>query len=339
MNRKLPIYACFYAEDMQFMAAHSLRYGTIENGGSLFGTKTHGDNFIVMLVSGPGPNAVRGRAHFEDDPDYIMKVSEYLFEKYGLQYIGNFHSHPKLGLPSPSPVDFDQIRRLAIRNNYPQLIQLILTYEYKSDCPESLCHPKERPYTEVMSKGSSACNISPCELTGNRNDIQRPFIRIRVLKGKNPIRNSLSNTGLIKSLDSSESMFFPLDRIIFDEFSVLPDGQIGPQVPAVLADKLTVLPEDVLTKADVAITDDFLTIKLPLGNSYILTVIFAIEDACPIKTILINSNFEDKSKDITHQIVKAVFSDDLLGVYERAMEVVNGGERDVGPNGCYEWRT
>ena len=46
-----------------------------------------------MLAVSAGPNATRNAVNFHDDHEFIMEVSRYLLSHYGIQYVGNNHSH------------------------------------------------------------------------------------------------------------------------------------------------------------------------------------------------------------------------------------------------------
>lgn len=341
-----------YLEDLQFMAAHAWGYGNIETGGALFGTRTHGESIVVMLALGPGPHAVRGGAHFKDDPDYIMRASEFLFENYGLQYGGNHHSHHRLGLSSPSTVDSDQIRRLAIRNNYRQQVQLIIAYEDRS---VRLLNRRHQSETSSKSIDSPFGKVAPIPKTSNNSEDRFPFVRIdayyyanaqtgsyvnsriKILKGESPIRRSLSSISPVPCIGAVEDLSFPLDRIIFDEFVAPASEQQGPRMPEALAERLGVLPEDVLVKSEVTVNDGSLTVELPLSHGHVLTLTIALEDEYPINKLLVTTHGADQSQDVVCQIAKPLASDDLPAVYRWAQRIVNGNGRNAGQSGGYGW--
>jgi len=334
-------FICLYPEDMRFMAWLACESGTIETGGSLFGSHTHGDNIVVALALGPGPKAAAAAAHFTDDPEYIMRISKWLFEHYGLQYVGNEHSHHQMELREPSAVDAEQIRLLALRNNYRQLVQLIITYEEASRFLRKLRRSKGGFWRKPLTEDAWVRRVSSSFLGEHRGNLELPFVtvdayfyrnaqvdsyvpsKIKLLKGKNPIRSCLLAEGLVEGLSTADDRYFPLERIIFDEQAVFP-GNCEDQIPEALADKLKALPEDVLVKSQFTLDDDSLILELPLSDRYTLKLKFDLEEGHSIKELLITSYQEDDSAEVVFQLLKAVDSDDLQAVYENALRMADG---------------
>src|SRR5260370_30584537 len=80
---------------------------SIETGGDLFGRWT--DIPTVLLATKAGPSAQRNNAHFRLDVDYLRQLSETLASDWALRYFGDWHSHHRLGLSSPSGGDQKRI--------------------------------------------------------------------------------------------------------------------------------------------------------------------------------------------------------------------------------------
>lgn len=98
-----------------------------ETGGDLFGLVTPMP--VVLLATRVGPNAVRETAHFKLDIEYLRSLSDLLAGDWGLRYLGDWHSHHRLGLPAPSAGDRERIRRVASRNGFPVMAEVIATIE------------------------------------------------------------------------------------------------------------------------------------------------------------------------------------------------------------------
>jgi len=101
---------------------------TDETGGDLFGLWSAGRRPVIFLAVGPGPDAVHERAHFGQDVAFLSSVAQVLQDECGLQYLGDWHSHHELGLRSPSSGDAEHIRRIARRNGFDSMAELILTH-------------------------------------------------------------------------------------------------------------------------------------------------------------------------------------------------------------------
>lgn len=76
-----------------------------ETGGQLFGYKTPEGYVVVLYAIGPGPHANHQTTFFNQDVQYFKKVYKILHPKYGLCYIGEWHSHHRLGIDIPSSHD------------------------------------------------------------------------------------------------------------------------------------------------------------------------------------------------------------------------------------------
>lgn len=97
--------AFIYKSELDFISRCILDYKTIETGGQLFGYWTADGSPVVVYAIGPGANANHQVAFFNQDVDYLLYVGNVLVHHYGLQHIGEWHSHHKLGLAHPSEHD------------------------------------------------------------------------------------------------------------------------------------------------------------------------------------------------------------------------------------------
>lgn len=76
-----------------------------ETGGELFGFYRDDGTPVVCYAIGPGPNANHQFAFFNQDLDYLETTGETLVGGFGLEHIGEWHSHHRLGLARPSGHD------------------------------------------------------------------------------------------------------------------------------------------------------------------------------------------------------------------------------------------
>lgn len=98
-----------YANELEILGSYIQDYQDIETGGQLFGSWTASGAPRILYVIGPGPNANHQQAFFNQDIQYLEFMGTEL-KKYGLQHIGEWHSHHCLGLPSPSGHDAHTIQ-------------------------------------------------------------------------------------------------------------------------------------------------------------------------------------------------------------------------------------
>lgn len=97
--------AIIYQSELDFISRCILDYPNIETGGELFGFWTATGIPVVLFAIGPGANANHQVKFFNQDVDYLVRVGRGFIRKFGLQHIGEWHSHHQLGLPEPSAHD------------------------------------------------------------------------------------------------------------------------------------------------------------------------------------------------------------------------------------------
>ena len=116
------------------------QYYNIEIGGDLYGLWADDGTPIVFLATGPGPEAVSYEYKFHQDNKAIMQCEKYLFQEYGIQYLGDWHSHHILGLKHPSGGDAKRIQNLLQQPGRHRMIEFIVTHDYsQSSRNEKIC--------------------------------------------------------------------------------------------------------------------------------------------------------------------------------------------------------
>lgn len=117
-----------YESEAQKMAEYVAQYPSIETGGDLFGYWTHSGAPVVMYVLGPGPCSQHHYTSFYQDPDYLHDVGTALYHTHGLQHVGEWHSHHRLGLNEPSSGDIQTVRRGIQRQRWDRFLLTICTF-------------------------------------------------------------------------------------------------------------------------------------------------------------------------------------------------------------------
>ena len=118
-------FAAIYESELQAIGLESSSWET-ETGGDLFGVWQ--DIPIIYLATRAGQKAIRNNTHFRLDVEYLIKISSELSNEWGLRYFGDWHSHHKLGLHSPSTGDRERVKRLAEKNNFREMIEFVTTF-------------------------------------------------------------------------------------------------------------------------------------------------------------------------------------------------------------------
>ena len=117
--------AFIYKSEFDFISRCILDYKDIETGGQLFGYWTADGSPVVVYAIGPGSNANHQVAFFNQDVDYLINVGNALVHHYGLQHIGEWHSHHKLGLAQPSGHDASTMAETIKEKNLSKFLLCI----------------------------------------------------------------------------------------------------------------------------------------------------------------------------------------------------------------------
>ena len=119
------LFATIYKQDLDYLSKCILDYPDSETGGDLFGFWNNRGLPVIVYVSGPGENCYRDSGFFRQDLDFLIGTGNHLFENYGLQHIGSWHSHHKLSLAVPSLHDSNTMVN-AIKNSNLERFFMVL---------------------------------------------------------------------------------------------------------------------------------------------------------------------------------------------------------------------
>lgn len=104
-----------FASEVEYIVRCMLDCPDCETGGDLFGFWTHTGCPAVQYAIGPGPGARGTVGFFQQDRGFLRDCGEQLIQEFGLQHIGEWHSHHRLGLARPSLHDSATVRRAIER--------------------------------------------------------------------------------------------------------------------------------------------------------------------------------------------------------------------------------
>lgn len=123
-----------YESELRVLAGLSAEGGNLEFAGSLYGLQTRDGTPVILLAttdgSGPttdGPGAIHRSGYCEIGLDYFRKTAALVECRFGVEWIGNFHWHHRLGIDKPSRGDTGQVVSVSGRNDFDQLISIITT--------------------------------------------------------------------------------------------------------------------------------------------------------------------------------------------------------------------
>ncbi len=187
-QRKYPI--AIYESELQAIGLESASWNT-ETGGDLFGV--WGDIPIVYFASRAGPNAKRDHAHFRLDVDYLIRLSGLLEKDWGLRYFGDWHSHHRLGLESPSAGDRKRIVSVAGKNNFDEMAEFIVTFASTYDAEKTIVI---NPYAYLELPSHDLTDVA-----------------LIVLQGLSPIRSALIAASSLREQQLDTFSSFPTETL------------------------------------------------------------------------------------------------------------------------------
>lgn len=122
--------ALIYSSELDYIARCIQDFPNIETGGQLYGAWTASGAPRVIYVIGPGPRANHQTTFFNQDVEYLENIGAKLKE-YGLQHIGEWHSHHHLNLPYPSGHDAQTMQNGIVQLNLNRLLLCIGSFNEK----------------------------------------------------------------------------------------------------------------------------------------------------------------------------------------------------------------
>ena len=155
-----------YMNELEYVLRCILERPDIETGGELFGFWKDDGTPVVTYAIGPGPKANHEYAFFNQDMDYLSCVGAVLTRKFGLEHIGEWHSHHQLGLVRPSRHDAATIAHGMVAHRRKRFLLCIGTcpahsvrlggFAFRQESGEVFSHVKwhvfgvESPYRRAL---------------------------------------------------------------------------------------------------------------------------------------------------------------------------------------------
>ena len=309
-KKPLSQYITAFAGDLQYMAGDAHSHGNIETGGGLYGLWSHSGRPVIMLATPSGPGACNETAHFAVDTDYVTRVNGQLQKRFGIQYLGNWHSHHSLGMDHPSRGDVGQIHRVAGRNNIPRMVQIVLTHE-----GGAIVRVNAFIYAEAPKGPYTRCPL-------------------KILPDQSPIRTALAGSDILCTTGKPH-LDFPLERIVYDaEKSSAEPNDARQSIPSVLVEQLGELPDEIAGRTEIYPNKDVILISLPSLNDYRICIAYKVtESHLEVHSVhLVRPNTK-----VSVDITKDVPTDNgasLSLIYERSEERVRCDKQKDFVCGC-----
>lgn len=160
---------------------------TTETGGELIGLWSHADSptvllagVTIVLAGGPAPGSRRRSTSFEQDPEAHMGIERIMWEEFGVQVVGMWHSHHQLSLHDLSAGDVRRTMSYSARHRRPRYSE-ILAFLLPS---------------EIRGKrGSMTVGLHP-HVYENATTGTAVTTSLEILPGESPLRQALKGRSL-----------------------------------------------------------------------------------------------------------------------------------------------
>ena len=179
--------AIIYRSEMDYISRCILDYPNIETGGQLFGFLTEYGVPVVCYAIGPGHDANHQIAFFNQDAEYLQSIFDEVNSRYGLCYIGEWHSHHQLGLAKPSGHDAGTVIRGIKRSQFRHFLLCIgncdryrrstlNAFTFHLNDPEGYCHvpwkiiDTDSPYRRLIDHNLAQMLSHPYTLSASHGD-------------------------------------------------------------------------------------------------------------------------------------------------------------------------
>ena len=348
-----------WESELEQMCGQADSFGNIESGGEFYGLFSHGGRPVIMLVTPSGPNAIHQYAYFCQDIAFLKKTNQYLVEKYSLNLLGTHHCHHKLKIYGLSLGDIRSTNKIATKNDYHRMCQILLTFAE----PDNLASvdAKRKTQNDVSGYrymrtiqdiwGFSFSQRRLKDTSNNANHLKikiqiHPFIYsdaqngqphrcpLKVIPGLSPIRRSIKYDATIPEL--CHHYKFPRTNMIYDSPNSQRDRvENEKKLPSEIINTIHTLPENILEKLQFRTIDDLLFLTLPIKTDK-RRLSVAYKTTYPYSVQMISILVDGKHTDITNQIFSSHKQIPLMTLYQRCERFIRLSSKKAEKSNSYD---
>lgn len=277
------IFIIIFQSVIELIATQTDSCLNFETGGELFGFFSHDGNMIIMLATPPGKNAKHSVTSFQQDILFFKRISKKLYCKFGLQFLGNWHSHHFLHLKHLSNLDRKNLNTIAKNNNFKNLCQFLLTFENTNrKDQERFIRLQAYFYHDATGGEPEKCPI-------------------RIIQDVSPFEEVIANDPDLMEIKNSYR--FPLSRLIYDEYQH--NSYKNSSIPEIIQFQLVEFMENhKRSSASITIRQNWIIIKISIPNETgFIFIVYEGNDPFDIKAIFYQAELISKDPvNITHEI-------------------------------------
>ena len=322
LQENLPPYVNIFESEIRAIRDIALAKERLETGGDLYGLFSHAGRPVIYFASPPGPKAVHGYAHFQQDVKYLKKTARSLRRDFRIQFEGNYHSHQHLGLKSLSQVDLESTYSLAEKNGFRHFCQLLVTFDDPGEGS-----PPDSKSGLITSWTDRAGGTLPKRFIVRvrafyYHDGQMVACPLKIIPGVSPIRLALK---MREITDLYAAVSSPSPETELDE-DLVPDDEADPNYEEAFRDHLgqqiRSLPESAQSQVQIMTGESYLFLQMPFKGDRQLVV--GINDHLPFEILgvfLSSGRGDGALVDITEQVLDQRTRTQLQLIYASACQI------------------
>ena len=138
-----------FESELRVICDETLDFPNIETGGNLYGLLSHGGSPVVSLATRPAGRIHRGATSLELDHKVQQAIEESVWARYGIQFLGMWHSHHHIGLYEPSEGDRRRTANYAVKAHRKFYIEILCNLPRGGDARQ--VHVTSAPRDESTS--------------------------------------------------------------------------------------------------------------------------------------------------------------------------------------------
>lgn len=295
-------YLTIYESEFRVVAGISAMWGEfkIEAGGEIFALATHGGRLVILLVTGPGPNAIHESAFFRQDIDFFRRTNNLIVTKLGIQPAGTHHCHHFLGLREPSGPDVTQVQGITKKGNFQRWCEIVTTCENA----DRTSRFRGRPHRNMRLRNSMRIKMNAFFYTDPQRG-EKIEVPLRVLDGISPFRMRVLTDGMLDPADIGEyASDFPVEQIVYKHFSFeKQDTNQQDGVPQKLKDQCRELPEEVQNCINFYVNSGQVTVTFLLPDDRFTIVTYGNQPPYSVQTVSVRGTVSGNVEDMTESLL------------------------------------
>ena len=332
-------YIVIFSSEIEEMVNCAVNAGAKETASDLYGFITLEGWVIVMLATPPGPNAIQNFTTSSQDYEYFLKTYKKLTRQFGLQFLGDHHSHHFLNLCSPSPTDVRHIKSISLKNHFPRMVEIILNLEEKGnmgvavgDDTHSSCNPRQHCKKSKWSDWGSQQSYDNHQIDRvNLYVTINPFLfynaskgsytrcPLKILPGESPFRKNLIEKGF---LEEQKPIFpYPSAHIIINDGTTNYTRKVDHDISSGLIQQFRELPADIQDAICITTSESFITFTVPLPGDHTCYIFCNIETNLPEQVFLKKSG-ELQCSNITNRVILPKQLANMTSIYESILLIL-----------------